>query len=134
MIWILTAGLALAGDPPIKFVPATATVQATVPSYLLPEPKYDSCLLNTKTLAIVDAKLTECLTGCDGDLAIAADALTVCESRFVTDGREIAGLRAQIVVKDERIVDLRRQRNTALLVATGATLIASGGFALALAL
>ena len=134
MIWLLLGALAFGQDAPIKYVAEGATVQATVPSYLLPEPKYDACLLKARTLALVDGKLTECLAGCDATLAVAQGALTTCEGRFVDDGREIAGLRAQIVIKDDRITDLRRQRNTAALVATGTVLLAFGGFTLAVAL
>lgn len=135
MIWLLLSTLALAQDAPaIKYVPPGATVEATVPSFLLPEAKYDACLLKARELRIVDGALTTCLTGCDSDLETAESALTVCEGRFVSDGREIAGLRAQIAIKDERITDLRRQRNTAMLIAAGTVTLAFGGLALAVAL
>jgi hypothetical protein len=134
MIVLLLTWVALADEPVIQYVPPGQTVQAEVSSYLLPEAKYDRCLLAVRELKIVDGALAKCLIGSDEVLAEAEVALAVVRERVVADASEIARLGAVLEVKDQRIVDLRRQRNTAYLVTGGtlAVVITTLGLAVAL--
>jgi hypothetical protein len=131
---LLATTLAWSQEAPIQYVPEGRTVEATVPSYLLPEPKYDACLIKARELIVVDGKLSECLGGCEETLGTAQDALSTCETRMLDDARELATLRATLEVREARIVELRRQRNTAAAITAGVLALGFGGFALAVAL
>ena len=135
MLALLLTLTALAQDgPAIQYIAPGQTVKAETPSFLLPEAKYDRCLLAARELLIVDTALVKCLAGSDDALARAEAALAVAHGRITDDGATIARNTAIIDVKNERIADLRRQRNTAYLV-TGGTLtvvITTLGLAVAL--
>jgi hypothetical protein len=113
-----------ADEPSIEYVSAGSTVRAEVPSFLLPESKYDTCLLKARELSIlegyVDALRVEVvapLQGCQG-------ALKEGEKQITLDARRIAGLEQRLEVIEETNKDLRRQRNTAYAVA-GALIVGS---------
>ena len=51
---LLCAVTAHADEPSIEYVSAGSTVRAEVPSFLLPESKYDTCLLKARELSILE--------------------------------------------------------------------------------
>jgi len=139
LIWVLLATLA-AAEPRSRFVDTGLSATATEPSWLVPEPYFDTCLVQGRELQIVYNALDRCtdkavggLTACDKRLTVAGSALATCEQRMVADAIELGEARARLVVLSEQNADLRRQRNRATLLATGVIIASSVAAGLSLA-
>ena len=119
--FLFLLGTALA-DPPIQPVEAGVTVRATVPSYLLPESAYDTCLANSIALReneeSIEAAVAEVTTG----LGVARAALSSCQDQLELDGQEIGELAVALDVAQRNALKWKGQRNTAIAIAGGAIL------------
>jgi hypothetical protein len=128
MTWLLLVafmGVAHADDPPIQPVAPGESVIATVPSYLLPESAYDSCLSNTLALREHERALAEAVSEASSGLQATRAALTGCELQLEKDGVEIGELAVALDNAQRDSLRWKGQRNTALAVAAGALVTAA---------
>ena len=109
-------------DPSIQPVEAGATVRATVPSYLLPESAYDTCLANTIALRDGEAALETAVSEATRGFGVVREALSSCESQLALDGEEIGELAIALEQAQMDVLKWKGQRNTAIAVAGGAIL------------
>lgn len=123
---------ALADDSPIQVVQPGATAQASTLSYLLPESKYNSCLLAAQEVPILETALADARALCSDRLREASQALEAARDRQAADAAAVGRLEARVAVLETQARDLRRQRNTAIGVMLG--VVAVGGLAAGAAL
>lgn len=95
-------------------------------SYLMPEPMYDRALTKAKQLDICTATLASTSDQVTRWIGISEKALTACEGQFVTDQTTIDQLTAQVkdlevraLTAEDRLRDVKTQRNTAWAITGG---------------
>lgn len=115
----LSAAQARAEDPAPSIVPVAPgeTIKARVQSYLLSDPYYTQCLINTKDLEVTRKALDAATDRSTGALATAQAALTYCQDQINRDNTEVAKLTAQLQVLQDRQRDLKTQRDVAIAIA-----------------
>jgi hypothetical protein len=113
MIWLILSGLALADEEPsiLPVLPGESCV-AQVPSYLLPEGKYESCLAKAQALTGAIQALDECE-------AMAVGSITELEGALVTQGAQLNEVLAELEAQKLREDRYKRQRNVATVAVVG---------------
>jgi hypothetical protein len=129
---VILALVALAyAEESIVPVAAGQAVTAKVPSYLLPSSAFDQCLLNARELEASRTALADATTTGKAALDRADAALTTCEARMKADEIEMAKLSAQLGIANDRLKEVRGQRNVAVVVSGALVLGAAAAVALA---
>lgn len=109
MILLLLVVSVAAANPAPKYVEAGASVRAEVPSYLLPGPMFDSCLIAAEAR-------DRCLDESEKSLDEIRHSLQACQQQFDIDEDRIADLVGHVAGLEQTNARLRHQRNTALAV------------------
>ena len=113
MILLILSGLALADEePPILPVLPGESCVAHVPSYLLPEGKYESCLAKAQALMGAIDALDECEQA-------SVSAITELEGALVTQGAQLNEVLAELEAQKFTAERYKRQRNIATVAVLG---------------
>jgi hypothetical protein len=137
MFFLMFVAASLAADPGITQIPegtlltlpGKPAVKVEVFSYLLPEDYYDEALSKAKQLDVCRTSFDRCTTMTSAWIGVADRALASCSDQFTTDEQTVETLRQQVVdeaakraAAEERLHDVRGQRNTAWAIAGGLVL------------
>lgn len=98
-------------------------------SYLLPESSYDKALVSAKRLAVCEPALTASEERVEQWIEVTDKALASCSGQFDVDESTIESLRVQVAEQEarafaaeQRLQDVRTQRNTAWAITGGLVL------------
>ena len=115
---LLLSLLSVATADDVVYVPAGDSVTASTASYLLPEPMFDKCLSDSRTLTELAAPgIEQCRSICDAALTSAQTALTVCQDQISLDTLRVTELIGENASLEAQVVKLKHQRTVAWAIA-----------------
>ncbi len=134
-MFLMLAFVAVAhAEPGIEPVGAGQTVTASVPSYLLPEPYYDECLVKAGALGDTQQLLAICAEKSVLALQDARSELDALGQSYTELSIEFQDEIALTAKLEKKVALVKRQRNVAVVTAGGTALLLSAVIALNIAL